>query len=140
RGTRSLLRAGRGLPFILLYLPFLVAFGILPMIYALYLAFTNVNGGFDGVGNFLRTFEDYRFVPAFEHILEYTLIWLGTLIVLVVGLALLLHSRANRVSAAFRFLFYIPGALAGAASVLVWLFVLDPSVSVFSFVLHHAFG
>lgn len=128
------------MPFVLLYVPLLIAFGIAPMIYALYLAFTNVNGGFDGVSNFVRTFEDYRFAPAFEHILEYTSIWLGTLIVFVVGLALLLHSRANRVTATFRFLFYIPGALAGAASVLVWLFVLDPSVSVFSFVLHHAFG
>jgi multiple sugar transport system permease protein len=140
RGARSLLRGGRGMQFILLYVPFLVAFGIAPMIYALDLAFTNVNGGFDGVGNFVRTFEDYRFAPAFEHILDYTLIWLGALVVLVVGLALLLHSRANRVSVAFRFLFYIPGALAGAASVLVWLFVLDPSVSVFSFVFHHVFG
>jgi multiple sugar transport system permease protein len=29
----------------------------------------------------------------------------------------------------FRFLYYIPGALAGVASVLVWLFMLDPAVS-----------
>jgi multiple sugar transport system permease protein len=54
----------------------------------------------------------------------------------VVGLALLLHGRANRVSSAFRFVFYIPGALAGASSVLVWLFMLDPSVSPGSFLLH----
>ena len=38
----------------------------------------------------------------------YTSVWLGLLIVFVVGLALLLHGRANRVSATFRFLFYIP--------------------------------
>jgi multiple sugar transport system permease protein len=30
---------------------------------------------------------------------------------------------------AARFLFYIPGAIAGASSVLLWLFVLDPTVS-----------
>src|SRR5205814_8980989 len=45
-----------------------------------------------------------------------------------------------QVSYSFRFLFYIPGALAGAASVLVWLFMLDPSVSPFSSVLHQVFG
>jgi multiple sugar transport system permease protein len=38
-------------------------------------------------------------------------------------------------SAVFRFLFYIPGALAGVASVLVWLFMLDPDVSPASWLL-----
>jgi multiple sugar transport system permease protein len=133
-------RVPRGLPFIVPYLPFLIAFGIAPMLYALDLAVTNDNGGLTGFRNFARTFGDYRFVPAFEHILLYTGVWLGTLIVFVVGLALLLHGRANRVSATFRFLFYMPGALAGAASVLVWLFMLDPAVSPGSFLLHHVFG
>jgi multiple sugar transport system permease protein len=32
-------------------------------------------------------------------------------------------------SSVLRFLFYLPGALAGVASVLVWLFMLSPSVS-----------
>ena len=130
------LRAMRGLPFILPYLPFLLVFGILPMAYALYLAVTNDGGSWVGVDNFTRTVRDYRFAPAFEHILLYTVVWLGSLIVLVVGLALLLHGRANRVSSTFRFLFYIPGALAGASGVLVWLFMLDPGVSPWSFVLH----
>jgi multiple sugar transport system permease protein len=44
------------------------------------------------------------------------------------------------VSATYRFLFYMPGALAGSAAVLVWLFMLDPSVSPGSFFLHHLLG
>jgi multiple sugar transport system permease protein len=128
------------LPFILPYLPFLIVFGIAPTIYALDLAFTNVGGGFVGFHNFVRTYDDYRFGPAFRHILVYTCIWLGLLVVFVVGLALLLHGRAGRVSATFRFLFYMPGALAGAAAVLVWLFMLDPSVSPGSFLLHDVLG
>jgi multiple sugar transport system permease protein len=128
------------LPFIVPYLPFLIAFGIAPMIYALDLAFTNAGGKWNGFGNFVRTFEDYRFLPAFQHILLYTSVWLGILVVFVVALALLLHGRANRVSVTFRFLFYIPGALAGAASVLVWLFMLDPAVSPGSFLLRHLLG
>ena len=137
--TRDL-RPARGLPFVLPYLPFLLAFGILPMIYALDLAFTKSGGGWADLQNFTRTFKDFRFLPALKHILLYTSVWLGLLIVLVVGLALLLHGRANRVSSTFRFLFYIPGALAGASSVLVWLFMLDPSVSPGSFLLHHVLG
>ncbi len=110
------------------------------MIYALDLAFTNVNGGWAGFHNFVRTFDDFRFVPAFEHVLVYTGVWLVALVMFVVGLALLLHGRANRVSSTFRFLFYMPGALAGAASVLVWLFMLDPDVSPGAFLLQHVFG
>src|SRR3954466_9398742 len=134
------LRASRGALFVLPSLPFLIVFGILPMIYALYLAVTTDTGGFAGISNFTRTIRDYRFLPAFEHILLYTSVWLGALIVIVVGLALLLHGRANRVSTTFRFLFYIPGALAGASSVVIWLFMLDPSVSPGAFVLHRVLG
>jgi multiple sugar transport system permease protein len=133
-------RAGRGFAFVLLYLPFLIMFGIFPMIYAGWLAFTSDAGDWVGFSNFTATVTDYRFVPAFMHILLYTVMWLSSLLILVVGLALLLHGRANRASSAFRFLFYLPGALAGAASVLVWLFMLDPSVSPGSFLLHHVLG
>jgi multiple sugar transport system permease protein len=137
--TRGL-HPARGFAFVVPYLPFLIMFGILPMIYALYLAVTNGTGGWAGMDNFIRTVHDYRFVPAFKHIILYTSAWLGSLIVIVVGLALLLHSRASRVTSAFRFLFYIPGALAGASSVLVWLFMLDPGVSPGSFLLEHVLG
>jgi multiple sugar transport system permease protein len=134
------LRVPRGLPFVLPYLPFLVAFGLAPTIYALDLAFTNTTGRWVWFHNFVRTYNDYRFVPAFKHVLVYTSVWLLALVVLVVGLALLLHGRANRVSSTFRFLFYMPGALAGAASVLVWLFMLDPIVSPGGFLLRHGLG
>ncbi len=134
------LHVPRGLPFVLAYLPFLVVFGIAPMVYALDLAFTNPDGGWVGFHNFVRTYDDFRFVPAFKHILVYTAVWLGALMVFVVGLALLLHGRASRVSATFRFLFYLPGALSGAAAVVIWLFMLDPTVSPGSFLLHDLLG
>jgi multiple sugar transport system permease protein len=134
------LRRFRGAAFVIPYLPFLIVFGLAPTIYAVDLAFTNVGGGWVGFHNFVRTYNDFRFVPAFRHVFVYTLVWLGALVVFVVFLALLLHGRASRVSATYRFLFYIPGALAGSAAVLVWLFMLDPTVSPASFLLHHVLG
>ena len=111
------------------YLLFLLAFGIGPMIYALYLSFT-ANGAFAGVDNFVRVFHDFRFLPAVQHVALFVVVWLVTLIVLVTILALVVHAvRTRWLSAASRFLFYIPGALAGSASVLLWLFMLTPSVS-----------
>ena len=75
-------------------------------------------------------FGDFRFFPAVQHVALFVAIWLVSLIVLVVVLAIIVHGvRVRAVSATARFLFYIPGAFAGSASVLIWLFLLDPSVS-----------
>jgi multiple sugar transport system permease protein len=118
-----------GYAFVSGYFILLALFGVAPAVYAICLAFTSTGGHFVGLSNFIKTGEDFRFIPAFENVAEYLLIWLGSLVVIVIGLALMLHSIARKVSAAFRFVFYLPGALAGAASVLVWLFMLDPTVS-----------
>jgi len=113
----------------------LVLFGIAPTGYAIYLALTTRTAHFAGVSNFTNTYNDFRFLPAFKHVAQFMVIWLASQAVFVVGLALMLHTMTRRLSSAFRFLFYLPGALAGAASVLVWLFLLDPSVSPWHFVL-----
>jgi len=94
-----------------------------------YLAFTK-DGAFAGVDNFVKVFNDYRFWPAVQHVALYILVWLVSLAVFVVLLALLVHAiRVRWMSSSVRFLYYIPGALAGASSVMLWLFILDPTVS-----------
>ena len=128
-----------GLILVSLYTLFLVAFGIMPSLYAIFLAFTK-RGAFVGFDNFVKVFKDYRFLPAVEHVGLYLLVWLVSLVVLVVLLAVIVHAVGVRwLSTSMRFIYYIPGALAGASSVMVWLFVLDPTVSPVSFLLH-AFG
>lgn len=132
-------QARMGVAFSSGYTLFLVVFGVGPALYAIYLAFTK-NGTFVGVDNFVRIFNDFRFLPAVGHVALYVVVWLIMLILLVVLLALIVHGiRARWASTSARFLFYIPGALAGASSVMLWLFVLDPTVSPVSFLLH-AFG
>ncbi|WOX07468.1 sugar ABC transporter permease [Streptomyces sp. N50] len=128
QGARRQGRAGAA--FVAAYLVLLIAFGVVPTAYAVYFAFSNAQGAFTGFDNFVTTMRDFRFVPALGHVGLYLLFWLVSLVVIVVGLALLLHRLASDgAGKALRFLFYIPGALAGAASVLVWLFILDPTVS-----------
>jgi len=122
-----------GYYFVALYVALLALLGIAPVGYAIYVALSNSHGF---GSSFTDAFNDYRFAPAFEHVIEFMALWLVSQTILVVGLTLMLHNLAQRVGAAFRFLFYIPGALAGAASVIVWLFMLDPSASPFAFVLH----
>lgn len=111
------------------YVLLLLAFGILPTLYAAYLSFTK-NGQWVWFDNFVKVTGDYRFGPAVGHVSMFLLIWLVALLVLVVILALVVHSiRARWLSSTVRFVFYVPGALAGASSVLLWLFMLDPTVS-----------
>jgi multiple sugar transport system permease protein len=122
--------------FVAAYVVLLIGFGIVPTGYAVYFAFTDSGARFTGLSNFTDAASDFRFVPAIGHVAAYLVLWLAALVVFVVGLSLLLHRVSARgVSKALRFLYYIPGALAGAASVMVWLFVLDPSVSPVSFLL-----
>jgi len=132
RGRRG--RAGYG--FVAAYLVLLALFGVVPTLYAVWLAITNSAGQLVGLGNFTQVISDYRFVPAFENIAIYLITWLVVLVVSVVGLALMLHGRLRRASAVSRFVFYLPGALAGAASALIWMFMLDPSVSPVAWLLH----
>ncbi|GAA0683602.1 sugar ABC transporter permease [Kitasatospora atroaurantiaca] len=130
RRPRGVGRSWAGPAFVAGYVLLLIAFGVLPIGYAIYFAFTDAGGTFTGFSNFVTTAQDFRFVDALGHVALYLLFWLLSLVVFVVGLALLLHRvSVGRVSQALRFLYYIPGALAGAASVLVWLFMLDPTVS-----------
>ena len=123
-----------GYLFVSLYVALLVFFGVLPTGYALWLSFTKPGAKWSGLHNFFSTGHDYRFLPAFEHVAVYLLVWLVVLVVLVLFLALMLHGGVKRTVPFFRLLFYLPGAFAGSASVLVWLFMLDPPISPWRFV------
>jgi multiple sugar transport system permease protein len=117
------------------YVLLLLVFGVLPMIFALYLSFTK-SGQFVGLDNYVKAVGDFRFLPAVQHVAAFLVIWVVTLTVLVTLLALIVHAvRVRWLSSTARFLFYIPGAFAGSASVMLWLFVLNPTVSPVSFVL-----
>ena len=117
------------------YVLLLLVFGVLPMVYALYLSFTK-SGQFVGLDNYVKAVGDFRFWPAVQHVAAFLVIWVVTLTVLVTLLALIVHAmRVRWLSSTTRFLFFIPGAFAGAASVMLWLFLLNPSVSPVSFVL-----
>ena len=117
------------------YVLLLLVFGVLPMVYALYLSFTK-SGQFVGLDNYVKAVGDFRFLPAVQHVAAFLVIWVVTLTVLDTLLALIVHAvRVRWLTSTTRFVFFIPGAFAGAASVMLWLFLLNPSVSPVAFVL-----
>ena len=123
-----------GYLFVAFYVALLLCIGVAPAVYAIALALSTPGGV--GFGHFVQTFNFFEFAPAFEHVFEFEGIWLASQTFFVVLLALLVHTLKRRVSSAFRFIFYLPGAMAGSASAIVWLFMFTPNTSPWAFILH----
>lgn len=134
RGSRR-----AGIAFVLPYAVFLTAFGVVPVCYEFYQSFviTNPFGpNTIGVQNWNVVIHDYRLPTAVEHVAEYLVIWLPLLLLTVFSLTLLVHARKGRFGAVMRFAYYLPGAVTGAAAVLMWLIMLSPTYGPFRTVLN----
>lgn len=138
RLTSAKQQARAGYLLSLLYVVLLVGFGLVPGVYAVYLAFIDQTGRFT-LDNFATVIGDFRYGETFLHVGVYTLVFLVPSLLVSIGLALILQSRRPIVGASFRFIYYLPQGLIGVAGVIVWLFMLTPAVSPVGFILE-AFG
>lgn len=122
------------------YLFLLTVAGIVPTIYALIQSLkSDTGGGFAGLTNFALIISDFRFYSTFQHILVTLLVWIPIMMIGVVGLALLVHSSPGKLGSSMRIVYYIPGAMAGTANFMLWLFLLNPGQSPLDF-LWNGFG
>jgi multiple sugar transport system permease protein len=111
-------------PFALL----LVVAGVIPMLYGIYISLEELSGGF-GLSAYERIINDFRFTNTFVHIITVLLVWIPVMMTGVVGLALLVYATPGRYGSGARFIYYLPGALAGIANIMLWLFILNPGQS-----------
>ncbi|MET4783246.1 sugar ABC transporter permease [Glaciihabitans sp. UYNi722] len=118
------------------YLVLLMIAGIIPIIYAIVVSLqktpTNLEPnltGFSGGQAFVTAFTDYRFLGTFANVFSVLIIWLPLMLVGIVGLALLVHASPGRFGNTMRFIYYIPGSLAGVANLMLWVYLLNPSQS-----------
>lgn len=122
-------------PYVLL---FLVAAAI-PIGYAFFISLqkpaslVNPQSGFGGFDAFITALTDYRFVETFVNIFSVMIVWLPLMILGIVGLALLVHASPGRFGGAMRFIYFVPGALAGIANFVLWVYLLNPSQSPIAF-------
>jgi len=126
--------------FVLPYVLFLLIFGVAPGLYALVISFADFRDGtphlFEaGLRNYVTAFTDFRFLPAFRNVLLFLLVSLPSGVIGVVALALLLHARPGRLATALRTIYFVPGAVAGPTAVILAIFMFDPNVSPFRFLL-----
>lgn len=112
-------------PFLLL----LLLAGLIPATYAIWTSFLDRKGAFAGISNYLNVVADFRFIATFINVLVTMVIFVPLIVISAVGFALLIHASSRRLSGTVRFIFYLPGAFAGIANFVLWLFILDPTVS-----------
>jgi len=121
---------------VLPYVIFLTLFGVLPEITALVFSVSKFVGGRPqlfaaGLSNYMTVFNDTRFSTSMGHMLNYLLIALPFGVIGVVMLALLLHARSGRLTAFLRTVYFVPGAVAGPAVIILAIFMFDPNVGPF---------
>ena len=119
------------------YLLLLVMFGIVPIGYAFGLSFVDtIEMAFYGLANYDFVFNDFRIPASVVNVLGFVAIWVAITMVGVAVLSLMLDTVGRRTATSLRTVFFLPGAVTSSAIVVLWLFVLDPSVSPFQPVLH----
>tara|TARA_B100001059_G_C17826515_1_gene581736 strand:+ start:1939 stop:2796 length:858 start_codon:yes stop_codon:yes gene_type:complete len=123
--------------FLIPYFLLLLFFGIIPIIYAIVVSFIDAYaGGFAGFFNYILVIEDYRILEATKNVALYIFFWIPIMAFCIIMLSIMLQSVSENKSRVLRLSFYLPGAFTTSALALLWLFLLDPNISPFSFIWH----
>lgn len=113
------------------YLVLMLFFGIGPVVYA-FVSSIGINDPRGGLlSPFVRALGDLRFLPALGNVAIYLAIYLPLIVIGVILLSLLVDTLRRRWSVPLLLVYTVPGAITGAASVLLWYFMLQPTLSPF---------
>jgi len=119
------------------YLILLVLFGILPIIQA---TVTSIGPGIvnpaGGLQNFADVVADVRFLPALMNVVVFLLMYVPAMIIVVSLMSLLLDTVQGRWNLPLRLTYIVPASMTGATAVLIWYFMLEPSLSPYRDALH----
>lgn len=126
-------RQGTSISMYLMLLPYLillVMFGIVPVIMAIREvpapSRVNPDGGWDA---FKIVSQDFRFIPAIEHVLQFMAVFVPLTLIFVIGMALMLDIKHSKWKKYLRMAYIVPASISGAVSVLVWYVIFQPTLS-----------
>ena len=128
-------RRGFGIALVAPYLILLAVFGVGPVGYAIV---SSIGLGTDAAlfAPYVRAMADFRFLPALLNVVLFLAVYLPVIVGGVVLLSLLVDNLSQRFGASLLLVYTIPGAVTGAAAVLLWYFMLQPALSPFAPVLN----
>lgn len=120
---------------LLFALPFLVFFGgffIVPIVVGFHLALFIDNAfgnSFVWFRNFVTVFTDPQFYRGLLTVLLFGIIQVPVMVILALGIAFLLNSPFIKASKFFRFAVFLPYAVPGVVSALIWGYLYTPGLS-----------
>lgn len=115
---------------VLPYLLLLFMWGILPIFMAFlevpHESRANPDGGWDA---FKIVVQDFRFVPALIHVLQFMAIFVPSTLIVVIAFSLMLDLNPGKWKKFLRLTYILPASVSGAVAVLVWYAMLQPTFS-----------
>src|SRR2546430_2283560 len=118
------------LPFIAPWIVGFLAFTLYPIIYSLYLSFTNYSGFGDatpaGLENYKHMASDSLFWQSLGNTLYYTALAVPVGVVVAIALALMMNQNVREV-AIYRAAFYVPSILPLFALTFIFIVLLNPA-------------
>lgn len=139
-------RRGRLAPYVLVSpaLICLLTFGVLPIIVAAVVSFTNMDlsglGDFSkvhfiGLGNYTAMFEDSAFWQALRNTVFYILIGVPTLVVGSLAVAIALNQSSSRLFRALRAFYFLPAIMGIVAIALIWGYLYNTQFGLLNYLL-----
>ncbi|MFD8983513.1 carbohydrate ABC transporter permease [Streptomyces sp. NPDC059564] len=93
------------------------------------LGFGGTRRVFSGIGNYTEALTDPLFLASFRNIAVYCLLYVPLMVGGALLLALLLDSTLARARRFFQIAFYLPHAVPGLISAMIWLYLYTPGLS-----------
>lgn len=84
---------------------------------------------FVGLGNYATVLSDASFLEGFGRLAVYCLLYVPTLLVVALLLALLLDATVTVARRAFQLLLFLPHAVPGVIAALIWAYLYTPGIS-----------
>jgi len=124
---------------VILVIPYVVAvslFAVGPALLALIFSFSGFSAGkpelfMAGLSNYLNVFKDPAFLRAYWNVIRFSVLATTSGFVGSVAIALMLSLTRDQLGTFARSVFFLPGSITGPALALMFLFMLDPTLSPF---------
>lgn len=127
---------------VILVVPYVIAvfvFAVGPALFALVFSFSDFTAGrphlfMAGLNNYIKVFSDPSFVKSYWNVIRFAVLATASGFVGSVAIALLLSLTRDQLGTYARSVFFLPGSITGPALALMFLFMLDPTLSPFGFI------
>ncbi len=140
-GKRKRRKWNWGIALVIPYLIAVLVFAVGPALLAIIFSFSEFSVGkpqffVAGLNNYIKVIKDPSFFKAYWNVIRFSLLATTSGFIGSVAIALLLSLTRDQLGTYARSIFFLPGSITGPALALMFLFMLDPTLSPFNLLFH----